>query len=570
MGSPRRGKHWQRARSLAQLNILCQRMSAHPSEGSGDEKYRLHDHLGLQDSELPPELESLSRLSNAQLRAAVEEAQERSAKNRNFLLEAGERGQELLQEEAALECRLEECHEELADNAHGRHDPEGGAEWAGHAEWPPSLGVGGGPEWALSTSSSSTAVRHARKQLHWQQAEMQRIREQNELLEEELEEREQAIKRRADAAHSRRRTGASKQSEQERNNQEVFQHVSVLTSEVAEASASVGHVSDTCNRERAELERELAEVQRQTSSMRSVLERHIEAAQERNAEMQTELQSARALRVERSLPLRNAINGLRQELQDARSTSEEAEKELNEARREVATAEAEAEQRQTLRPTAKSLEGLAVTLQLPTSALDASLRHSSDTSSSEESDVSEYWDGHADAVSDIDARSQSLADGASQASERDRDSVSSGASQLGLRHKSQRREALKQRRNGYNPVEVVVNAKEGASSTATAATAEAAATAAAAAASAASAASEWGSWGYHVGASVLGDALLKFDQYVAQEDQKRDGISKKRDSGVKQDKGSKQKKDSGVKQDKTDKKKKKEASASGGSKGKKL
>jgi len=232
--------------------------------------------------------------------------------NREVLCEAGERGQQLLAEEAFLTQRLEVCHKELnaasSPTAKFRNDSFGDDSF-GDCEGSPSV---------------------ARQQLRSQQDVIDRLKRKNRLLEEELEERESTLTPQLGLVCG-----------QADYNEETYVHVAALKSEVAEAVTGAQRLADARSRERDTLEHELGEAQRNATTVLAVLRKHAVDARARNQQLRDEISSERKLRELRSAPLLEAIEELRTELHQARCTSDTADLELTHVRRELAVADVE-------------------------------------------------------------------------------------------------------------------------------------------------------------------------------------------------------------------------------------
>lgn len=243
--------------------------------------------------------------------------------NREVLREAGERGQQLLAEEASLTQRLEVCHKELnaasSPTAKLTNDSFGDDSF-GDCEGSPSV---------------------ARQQLRSQQDVIDRLKRKNRLLDEELEERESTLTPQLGMWSDDVGGVNGLVCGRADYNEETYVHLAALKSEVAEAVTGAQRLADARSRERDTLERELGEAQRNATTVLAVLRKHAVDARARNQQLRDEISSERKLRELRSAPLLEAIEELRTELHQARCTSDTADLELTHVRRELAVADVE-------------------------------------------------------------------------------------------------------------------------------------------------------------------------------------------------------------------------------------
>lgn len=282
--------------------------------------------LSMATSRAPPGAVDLMRgrrHSVAGLRAALDEAQLRSLQNQKVLREAGERGQKLLSDEAALRQRLEECRSELRSGGlHAWLDEDDGEDGL-------SARTAGGSLASTSTVSSPLPARGsalgglpagAPHRLHPAlQAEKQHLLEQNMLLTEELEEQEREL-----ASRPSRCGDPPLEEERVLAGARCAELAGEIDGETARAAAA--------ERKRAQeheaLLQELSHAQSQACSMLGSLERQLEGAQARNASLRSELEGERALRNERAAGHREAVERLQSELGELQRGSEATEREV--------------------------------------------------------------------------------------------------------------------------------------------------------------------------------------------------------------------------------------------------
>jgi len=227
------------------------------------------------------------------LRAALDEAGQRSAQNQQILLEAGERGQRLLEEKLMLADRLEVCSHEMRESIAWQQNFDRSCHRAcvDHNNDP-----------GCHDSSN------LQKQLSAQRVEIQLLKQQNLMLAEELEERESAlaseIQSIGDAAHSK----AALQREEARC------QTRMIAAEVKEAAAHATRSKEMYAAERAAMEREVEEARHRTANVLSTLGQRLTDVRIRNADLWDKLATERELCRVQTLPLQEEVEGLRAEL----------------------------------------------------------------------------------------------------------------------------------------------------------------------------------------------------------------------------------------------------------------
>jgi len=365
--------------------------------------------------ELPEQCEALVGLSIEELRAKLEEAEEQSTRNRQTIFEVGERGQRLLNEEAALEAQLDGCQSSLVDTAvveqlpstiHGKHD-----------------------ELHLPTGPSGQKIY---RQIVKQHIQLKRLKEEIIGLEENLVNNVDmlqehlritrhnfaagftgAMKFAAKLKKSKKTKENSMELEAEvdkkdsffddslvkKGNDQTSHHAHVLSETVKEDTAMARKGAERRGQERAMMLRELLEVGRESSHMMATLQKQLEETKQRNSILQRELAQCRDSRHDLSHALFDSTALLQNELDDINHGAERAEVEILQAHSEFDSVHAGHRHAKKIAENRRSLAAKA--LLVPKLNIHAMATHS-EASSEEDSDASSeiYFTGMANCASD--------------------------------------------------------------------------------------------------------------------------------------------------------------------------
>lgn len=234
----------------------------------------------------PPDVRDLVQggLCTAEdIRKAICEAELRRAHNARMMQDAGERGQQLLEEEQSLLSRMEECRRALASSGKSvGSSPGGGFRQASECV--------ADEDFLRRRRRSSDAG--GRDDSRAQPAVLEQLRLQNALLEEELEEREHeltALLATADQGgvssprfvHTESSSaGVARQRSQKRSDAEAARIVE-LKSEIAKAQSLARATDEARDRERRRLEAEVEEVRQQVDALLARLHEQIQDGRRR-------------------------------------------------------------------------------------------------------------------------------------------------------------------------------------------------------------------------------------------------------------------------------------------------
>jgi len=338
--------------------------------------------------EIPEACRQYEGLSVEEIHVELHQVQESRAATRQRLLQAAQRGQELVAEENRLQTQLSDHLAALDDEGspNGRFRKKSADS---ELEFEPAMSFGGfgaAPSMAFSrTVRQNAATKKAHKQMLKDQIEVDRLRGLNVSMQEQLEERELAFRRNK----SKGDIGNNDGDMCDFIDEETRHRLNSVRLDIQDATNNARHAEASREREIAEVERELMEIRRQSASMMVVVAKRLEATRQRNMRLKDALEAQSAAVIDQS-PLHESIQNLRNELEVYQKQGDEMDAELQEVRNEVAVAEDNHFEAQTqvieskIEVAEAKHHRLAMAQVMP-------LSHHTSTTASEDSESSEVW-----------------------------------------------------------------------------------------------------------------------------------------------------------------------------------